>query len=344
MTIRHAAVVAAITLTLTSTACGSTSDADAAQPVAPGAPVTLRVATTPSQTQGLKAAIEQGFLAARNITVELQTISGGPNIVSAVIGGSVDIGYADVLAGTSGISNKFDITLVAPNNFTGAGSYVLAKPGSGITKPADLVGRSIGVGQTAQHHVLTKLWLEKNGVDPASVKLVSIAQNNAHGEALAAGRVDAIRASGISLPQWQHQYGFVRVGVNSPESFVDPKATVAAFWSRTDWATSHQDVVARFTDALREGNRWYLDATPEERAPLHQKYDKVDLVALDRTVPGILRSTSDTLLVTGPIDPAATQSYIDTAARLHDVPRVDLTGHLFPTATAATTAAAAAKP
>src|SRR5438067_6397649 len=76
--------------------------------------VTLRYGTLPvTGFLGLYLANEQGWLAEEGIALDLQTMSGGAEIVPAMIGGSLDMGITNAFSHVVARDQGFDVKAVA---------------------------------------------------------------------------------------------------------------------------------------------------------------------------------------------------------------------------------------
>lgn len=290
----------------------------------------------------LIAAIDRGYFAHQKIEVSLVPLSGGPALISATIGGSTDLNYGDVFSWVAALANGFKIEMIQPSNggdapspVPGGGFTLLVDPASGVKSAADLVGKQIGTAPTQLMQLETKLWLKRNGVDPASVKLVPVTPYLAMGGALAGRHVDAILDSEPYTEQVRHQYGFAILGAPSQE--VPDKATVAGYYATSAWLKQHPDVARRFVVAYRQAAKWANQATPEEKAALWAKYSPVDLTALQQQIPGLVLGFHYPLFRDGPVDVEATQKWVDSAVDFGVLDKaVQIRDHLYPTAIAET--------
>lgn len=290
----------------------------------------------------LIAAIEHGYFAQQKLEITLVPLSGGPALISATIGGSIDLNYGDVFSWVAALANGFKVEMIQPSNNSDAPSPVpggaftlLINPNSGIKSATDLQGKRIGTAPTQLMQLEAKLWLKNHGADPNSVKLVPVTPYLAMGPALAGKHVDAILNAEPYTQQSQRQFGFTVLGTPSQE--VPAGASTAGYFATTAWLKTHDDVARRFVLAYRQAATWANAATPEEKAALWAKYSPVNLTALQKEVPGIVRNFHYSLFKDGPIDVDATQKWVDTAVEFGVLDKnVPIRDHLYPTATADT--------
>src|SRR3954454_18315483 len=172
----------------------------AAEPAPPAsvAPqtTTLRYGTLPvTGFLGLYLANEQGWLAEEGITLDLQTMAGGAEIVPAMIGGSLDMGISNAFSHVVARDQGFDVKAVAAGASEVRGSPTLAilvRSDSPLQSAQDLVGRTMATNTLNNiDYVMQLTWLLNAGVDRSQVNIVEVPfpQQPA---ALAQSRVDAL--------------------------------------------------------------------------------------------------------------------------------------------------------
>jgi ABC-type nitrate/sulfonate/bicarbonate transport system substrate-binding protein len=305
----------------------------------PQTPVTLKVGEV-GEPLALVAGIDRGYFAREGLAIQLVPLSGGPALISATIGGSTDLNYGDVFAWAAAVGNGFNVQMFQPANGAepptnaGGATTLLVNPASGIKGVADLKGKQIGVAPTQLIALEVKLFLQRNGVDPASVTLVPVTPYIAMGAALKNGHVDAIADVDPFTEQAERRFGFVPIGVPSHE--VPVGTTTAGFYATGAWLAAHGDIARRFAAAYRRAATWANTAPPEEKAATLAKFSPVDLNAIEAEVPGIVRSFHYQLYDDGPLDVARTQSWIDLAVKNGVLDQtIVLKNHLFPTTTEA---------
>jgi NitT/TauT family transport system substrate-binding protein len=288
----------------------------------------------------LIVAIDRGYFAQQNIAVDLVRLGSAPAHIAALIGGSEDVFYGDTLAWASAVGNGLKLELFQSVNEgdaapSGGQSTILVDPASGIKNAADLKGKQIGVTPTPLITLLTKLWLERNGVDPNAETYVPITPQLAMGTALKNKHVDAIVDGDPFTEQAEKDYGFVALGYPSREA--PPGTTQAGFFSTTAYLQAHPDVAKRFAIAIREGARWANGATPEEKAAVLAKFTPIDLTALESKVPGIVNQFHYYKWHDGAVNVEATQRWVDLAVKQGVIERsIVVKDNLFPTALATT--------
>ena len=113
-----------------------------------------------------------------------------PELITSVAQGTMDLGMGDgtsvIPAGSQGIPIRYAATVYA--RFP---SVVIAKADSGITKPADLRGKKIGIpGRFGSSWIMLQALLRSAGMSPSDVD-VQLFPDFSQAAALARGAVDA---------------------------------------------------------------------------------------------------------------------------------------------------------
>jgi NitT/TauT family transport system substrate-binding protein len=218
---------------------------------------------------GAFVAADRGFFAKHGLDVEFQLIGLNSNIPPAMVAGSIDIGGTTTTGLLQAVDGGIPLVVVSGGAFTSKGSTtgaLLARPAAGIDKPADFVGKKIGVpGIGAILHVLTENWLLANGVDPKKVTFVELGFLQMK-DALGSGIVDAVVTADPTYAQ------IIQAGVGKEVGRIYralDKETVGIVYTATaDWVASHEDLVRGFDAANAEAAAYYPAHQDEARATL----------------------------------------------------------------------------
>lgn len=295
----------------------------------------IRIGAPFGAVPGVKTAIEEGIFEREGIEVEIVTLAGGPNILAATVGGSLEVGYADLFAWVGARENGFDLTFLQAANGRGNVDYIIAAADSGIDTPADLTGKKIGTAAHAQSRLRVRLYLERFGVDPDSVEYVIINQRETVGAALASGQIDAAIASDPQVAQWEQQYG-VKPLEGRPWEQIPERTSTAGYFATTAWTEANPDLAERFVKAAREGADSYNAYTAQQKAEITLKYDDIDLFELEEQVPGVIDRLNDANAAqSGPADLDAIREWLEIAHAKGVINQViDVEPLLYKTATA----------
>jgi NitT/TauT family transport system substrate-binding protein len=195
-------------------------------------------------------AAQKGFYARQG--VEVDDVIVDPNVtVSALIGGSVDLSYAD--ATQLFLALEKGANLVAVGLGTDRQPYhLMAAPG--VKSVADLKGKKIGVASAIDIYTyVVKQILRKGGLDPEKdVDWVVGGGQNQRVSALIGGAIQAGLASPPSDTRLR-DLGFTSLAF-TPDLY--PNLTLSQTTVRRDWAEQHPDVLRKVLRAQLDAVRW----------------------------------------------------------------------------------------
>jgi NitT/TauT family transport system substrate-binding protein len=253
--------VAAISATVALSACGSSSSNTEATAATQSTPTSSKPASVTVGVPGLLLnanifmAEQNGVFKDAGLAVKNQIISAGTNAVPQLLNGSMQFGVVDLPTAIVAAQQGVGIAVVAPiavgsSEQRGFGG-VIARPGSGISAPADLVGKKVAVNQlNGTSQTLVTASLKKQGADAAQVHYVEVAPEQTIG-ALKSGRVDAA-VTGEPLISIALAMGMKYV-LNQEKDTVAGAATFV-FVSSKSYISSHPAVVAAFAKAITKAN------------------------------------------------------------------------------------------
>ena len=235
----------------------------------------LRVATNNAAgALPILAGVQEGIFEKYNLDVTQETI---PDItlIPAGLGQQWDFGYSVGPITINAANSGLPIAAAVGNEYEDGdgtpGSEIIAAPG--ITKPSDLVGKTIGAPTlTGNINLATKAWLRANGVDPSSVNFVAVPTPNMLDQ-LKGGLVQAVELQVPFLAAAEAD-GFTNLGSPIPDAVGVP---IAMTWWATnrDWAAQHPDVVAAYRAALGEVVSW-IKANPEQAQKIVADFTGMD--------------------------------------------------------------------
>ncbi len=235
-----------------------------------GAQTKIRVGQTPAASLAASyLAQEKGFYAKRGIEVELQVINLNSNVPPALVAGSSDIAGAATTVLLQAIDAGIDLVAVSGTNVTtkeSNNSAIIARTGSGISVPADFVGKKVGVpGLGALIHVSLRNWLMQHNVDYKSVNFIEMAFPQQR-DALQGGLADAV----VTIEPIYSRIIAAGLGKDVGHAFDSlPLGTQTIIYSSTrEWANAHRDAVKAFNEANEEGTAYGIAHPDEARAAI----------------------------------------------------------------------------
>ncbi|WP_313481088.1 ABC transporter substrate-binding protein [Stutzerimonas kunmingensis] len=229
---------------------------------------------------GDKAAIylgvEQGLFAAEGIEVEIASARGGSDVVTKLATNSADFGTAGLASLLQAkAQGEVPVVAVAPIYNKQPDAFFTTE-GSGIESFKDIVGKTVATPTFSASNVVWPLLLERNGIDPASVKLLKL-DPGALAPMLATGKVDAtinwltvapgfVRALGeadktLKTIPWS-EYGFEGYGLSlvASQRFVQ----------------SHPEVAKKFVKAYQQAQKNAIADPAAAAAALKKMVAEVD--------------------------------------------------------------------
>jgi NitT/TauT family transport system substrate-binding protein len=281
--------------------------AAASSPSRAQAPAKLRIGVSPIEPSAeIYYAKDMGFFAKAALDVDIASMQGSSLIVSAIVGGTLDIGFdtLDVLA----IQHLRGIPLViiAPSHdylspVTTRTQALVVPANSPLQQAKDLNGKTIAVSTLHSLADLgARVWIDQNGGDSSSVKFTEV-PFPAIPAALDAGRVDAawVVEPFITVASKTNRvlfYGFDGIA----KHFI-----VGAWVATREWANDHPDLVSRFAAVIHDTAVW-ANKNPRQSGDILAKYDKIE--------PAVIAAMARNHYAEQ-ISPALMQPLIDSAAK-----------------------------
>jgi len=267
---------AALTVACGSSGSGSSGGSAPAQATGSGGGTTnIVVGSLPViDTAGLQVALKEGFFKQAGLNVTVKSVTQSTAAIPDLLHGSIDvIGGGNYVSFFEAEANgTFPVEILAPAVDCTADTYgVVAMPSSGITKPADLAGKTIAVNLTQNIQTLTtSAVLAADGVSASSLHYVQIPFPDM-GAALQANRVAAISAVEPFLA------GALAAGgklVTSTCTGSMADFPLSGYVTTRTWAQQHASAARAFQQALEKGNA-YADSHPSLVRSLLPTYTKI---------------------------------------------------------------------
>ncbi len=260
---RKALSVGAGALLLALTACGGGDGGADASGSAELTKVNFVLNYTPGpQHTEFVVADSQGYWKKAGLEVTMTSPAATTDPIRLVASGKADIGlgYAgDVL--TAAAQDIPVVSVATIHRHLALG--LLSKPGSGITSPDSLKGKTVGLTPIPANRALFYDFLSRNGVDKSEVKVVTVNFNGP--QLVAAGKIDA--ADSVA---WYENPLYKQLTGEAPEfvKFTDfgvPDSYYLSVITSQRFLSQHPDAVKEFVDATLQAEKWTLENPAEAR-------------------------------------------------------------------------------
>jgi NitT/TauT family transport system substrate-binding protein len=191
-----------------------------------------------------------------SLDAKITPFNSGAAIIAAVAGGSLDIGFSNIVSAVSAIEHGIPVVALTPaaifSDKVRADILLVKARGSKLKTGADLNGKTVAVttvGGTTQ--LCAQAWVDKNGGDSKTVRFVEV-PTSAMAAALRAGRIDAAMLAEPNLSQ-----GKADVEELGPACLaIAPQWTNALFVASKAWVEANPAAARRFVEAMVETARW----------------------------------------------------------------------------------------
>jgi NitT/TauT family transport system substrate-binding protein len=272
---------------------------------AAGDPAVIRAGTIPADVSAvITYANDLGYFKDAGLDVEISLMQSGPVIAPAVIGGTLDVGAANIASIAAARERGLLLKFFAPASIATPATMtdpVMVKKDSPLKTVAELNGKTVAiVAMKTMQHAAFLLWVDKHGGDSKSIKLIEIPFPEMIG-ALDSGRVDAAIPS---EPFTSQGLAANRV-LGSVYASMPSTILVFGFFATDTWLNAHPEQAVKFAGAIRKAAVW-ANAHPKESAVMLTKFTKLD--------PQVAASMGRAVYATS-LEPAQLQPVLDNAVR-----------------------------
>jgi len=229
-------------------------------------------------TAGLQVALKEGYFTQAGLNVTVKSVAQSTAAIPDLLHGSIDIigGGNYVSFFEAEAHGTFPVAILAPADDCTPDTFgVVAMPSSGISKPADLAGKTVAVNLTQNIQTLaTSSVLTADGVSASSVHYVEIPFPDMVA-ALQAGRVDAISVVEPFMSAALAAGGKVVTSTCTGSMAGFP---LSGYLTTQTWAQQHAAAARAFAQAVEKGNA-YANANPSVVRSLLPTYTSISAKA-----------------------------------------------------------------
>lgn len=247
---------------------------------------TVRVATVVADAGSeVYYAQKLGFFKDNGLDVQITGLANGSSVTSAVIGGAADIGQSNVVSLSQAHERGIPVVIVAGANMyrvQANESGMIVTGDSPIRTAKDLPGKTIAInGLRGIQEIGIDNWLDKNGVDPKSVKYIDMPFSSM-AEAVDQHRVDAALET---QPQLQAALDTKRFRlVADVYAAISPEFLLGGWFAMMPWAQANPKLAAAFAKAIYQAGKW-ANTHQAESAAILEDAMKVHMDRTDHRVP-----------------------------------------------------------
>jgi NitT/TauT family transport system substrate-binding protein len=194
-----------------------------------------------------------------NVTIDSKTFNAGPDEITALFAGQIDIAYIGPSPAVNGyIKSKGDDVRIIAGAVNG-GAELIVRDGAGIAAPADFANKKVASPQLGNtQDVALRKWLKDNGLNAKEQGGNVTVIPTANADALAAFQKGDIDAAWVPEP-----WGTRLINEAGGKLFLDEKTLwpnqqfpTALVIARTAFLNQHPDVVLNFLRAHIETTQW----------------------------------------------------------------------------------------
>jgi NitT/TauT family transport system substrate-binding protein len=199
---------------------------------------------------------DKGIFRDERIDPEVTYIQGNVRVVQSLVAGEVQFGVAGTAGAVSARAAGEEVIIIAvPMNRLDY-TFVARQP---VNKPADLAGKKIGIGAVGgSDELATRIALEKLGVNPASVTMITAGGSAERLTALRIGSVDAATVGGATFigggAGLHKVLDLIDLGVEFP---------FTAIFTTKKFAAANRDAVLGFIRGYMRGVRFFQENKEE---------------------------------------------------------------------------------
>ncbi len=231
-----------------------------------------------------------GIFAKHGLDADMTLIGINTNIPPAIASDSIQIGGPTSTVFLQAVDGGLDLVAISGASVldpsTAGQIVVVQKPGLTMSKPADFVGKKIGVpGIGAFLHVLFRKWLSEGGVDPTKVNYVEVTFPTQN-DALKSGAVDAVlTAEPFASRIVAAHNGSIAAHYAAELHRTDP---IIEYVASRAWADKHPDAVKAFREAIDETAK-IVNADHDKVAEAQARFTHMNVNLIKKNPPSVAK-------------------------------------------------------
>jgi NitT/TauT family transport system substrate-binding protein len=211
-------------------------------------------------------ALSQGFFEEEGLEIELSNGQGADKVMTAVLTGQADIGFAGPEASIYVYNEgKEDNSIVFAQLTNGDGTFLMGREPDPDFQWSDVKGKTIiGGRKGGMPEVILQYVLRNNGLNPGKdVHIDTTMQFAAMPGAFLGGQGDYViifEPTASEMEKEGKAYILASLGKSSGE------VPYTAYFARKSYIEQNPEIIQKFTNAIYKGQRWVDAHSPEEIA------------------------------------------------------------------------------
>lgn len=272
----------------------------------------VRIGSIPVESYGLAYfARDQGFFERNGIDAEVLPVAGlSGGITAALVGGALDIGCVSMGPTANAYLRGLPIRIIAPGGISTSlhpTTQLIVTKNSSVKTARDLNGKTIGTSVLRDiMHVATLKWMDDNGGDSKTVKIVEMPNLDAL-PSLATGRIDAYPQVEPLLAGALQSHDFRSLG--GVYSAIAKDMMISLHIATLDWLDKNTDVAQRSIVALRQAAHW---ANTDHAGEMNNlaTVTKIPIATIERMNHAVQADTLDVRMIQPQIEAFAQYGFI----------------------------------
>jgi NitT/TauT family transport system substrate-binding protein len=211
-------------------------------------------------------ALSMGFFEEEGLEIELYNGQGADKVMTAVLTGQVEIGFAGPEASVYVYNEgKEDYSVIFAQLTNGDGTFLMGREPDPDFKWSDVKGKTIiGGRKGGMPEIILQYVLRKNGLKPGEDVIIDTTmQFAAMPGAFMGGQGDYViifEPTASEMEKEGKAYILASLGESSGE------VPYTAYFASKKYIEKNPEIIQKFTNAIYKGQRWVASNTPEEIA------------------------------------------------------------------------------
>jgi len=266
----------------------------------------------------LYVAIDKGYFKEENLNIELVNLQGGSKILEALAGGSINVGFSNVVSLILSKDAGLDFVSITggPIEDINHKEHAVIVRKEDINSPSDLQGKTIALNTRKNIDDLMMLeYLEKHGVNINSVKFIEMPFPRME-NVLIQKEVDAICVIEPFVTFALQKETLKAIGYYYTELY--PKVEISSYCVSQKWLNNKQETAKRFYHAIQKATTFCREHENEIK-DIVSKYTSIDKEQIKNVVLPTFGNNLDQTELQSFADRAYQRGWIKNSVNANDI-------------------------